>query len=136
MSDLISRQDAIIVIKDIPFTELKNHDKKFIEIVVEYPKICSYPEYKGKPYYTIKYSEKDEIFIGFGTYKPEVLSQYLQDYFISSVEPELHRCRECKWSQCHIDLDKYGRSKLYWYCFNWEGETDEEGFCHEWERRI
>lgn len=53
-----------------------------------------------------------------------------------SAEPERHYCRECKWSRCHINLDKYGRSETYWHCLNWDGGTDEEGFCHEWERRI
>ena len=52
-----------------------------------------------------------------------------------SAEPERHYCRECKWSQCYINLDKYGRSETYWHCLNWDGGTDEEGFCHEWERR-
>ena len=54
---------------------------------------------------------------------------------LPSAEPERHYCRECKWSQCHINLDKYGRSESYWHCLNWDGGTDEEGFCHEWERR-
>lgn len=58
--------------------------KKFEEIVVEYPPadLCTYPEYKGKPYFSIKYEENGEHFIGFGTYSPEVLSRYLQEYFI------------------------------------------------------
>lgn len=63
-------------------------DRKFLEIIAEYPKICTYPEYKGKPYYSIKYEENGETIVGFGTYKPEVLSQYLREYFISSAEPE------------------------------------------------
>ena len=54
---------------------------------------------------------------------------------MNSAEPERHYCRECKWSKCHINLDKYGRSETYWDCLNWYGGTDEEGFCHEWERR-
>jgi len=55
-------------------------------------------------------------------------------YSVPSAELERHYCRECKWSRCHINLDKYGRSETYWHCLNWDGETDEEGFCHEWER--
>ena len=62
--------------------------RTFLEIVVSYPVFCAYPEYEGKPYYTIKYEEKGETIIGFGTYKPEVLSQYLRQYFLSSAEPE------------------------------------------------
>lgn len=54
---------------------------------------------------------------------------------LPSAQPELHYCRECKWSRCHIYSDIYGKSETYWRCLNWDGETDEEGYCHEWERR-
>ena len=54
---------------------------------------------------------------------------------LPSAEPESHYCRECKWSRCHINIDKQGETETYWRCLNWDGETDEEGFCHEWERR-
>ena len=45
------------------------------------------------------------------------------------------QCKYCKWSRCHINVDKQGETETYWRCLNWDGETDEEGFCHEWERR-
>lgn len=63
----------------------ENHGRKFEEIVVEYPpaEFCIYPEYKGKPYYSIKYRENDKEYVGFGTYNPEVLSSFLQEYFIA-----------------------------------------------------
>ena len=63
----------------------KGHGKNFEEIVVEYPpaELCTYPEHRGKPYYSIKYEENGEHIIGFGTYKPEVLSSYLREYFIA-----------------------------------------------------
>ncbi len=54
---------------------------------------------------------------------------------LPSAEPEPHYCRECKWSRCHINVDKHGKVETYWQCLNWDGETDEEGYCHEWERR-
>lgn len=60
--------------------------RKFEEIVVEYlpANLCIYPEYRGEPYFSIKYEENGEHFIGFGTYKPEVLSSYLKEYFIEA----------------------------------------------------
>ena len=63
----------------------KGHGRKFEEIVVEYPpaELCTYPEHKGKPYFSIKYEENGEHIIGFGTYNPEVLSRYLREYFIA-----------------------------------------------------
>jgi hypothetical protein len=65
----------------------KGHGRKFEEIVVEYPpaELCTYPEYRGKPYFSIKYEENGEHIIGFGTYKPEVLSSYLREYFIAQT---------------------------------------------------
>ena len=57
---------------------------EFIEILAQYvpDDICTYPEYKGKPYYSIHYKQNGEEFVGFGTYKPEVLSRYLKEYFM------------------------------------------------------
>lgn len=58
------------------------------------------------------------------------------DLAIEALEqPEPHYCRECKWSRCHINVDKYGNTETYWHCLNWDGGTDEEGFCYEWEKR-
>lgn len=67
-------------------------NREFEEIVVKYPPedLCVYPEYKGKPYFSIKYKEGNEHFIGYGTYKPEVLSRFLRDYFMPHVKPIVH----------------------------------------------
>lgn len=71
----------------------KGRERKFEEIVVEYPnaELCTYPEYRGKPYFSIKYEENGEHIIGFGTYKPEVLSRYLQEYFIAPTSIKADR---------------------------------------------
>lgn len=77
-------QEAVLAIANgIPLP--KGHGRKFEEIVVEYPPadLCTYPEYRDKPYFSIKYEENGEHVIGFGTYKPEVLSRYLKEYFIA-----------------------------------------------------
>jgi hypothetical protein len=66
----------------------QQHGRIFREIVVEYPSYCTYPEYKGKPYFSIKYTENGQEFIGYGTYKPEVLSKYLKEYFMPPARPE------------------------------------------------
>ena len=64
--------------------------REFQEIVVEYPPedLCTYPKYKGKPYFSIKYKEGNDYIIGYGTYNPEVFSRYLRDYFLTSVTPQ------------------------------------------------
>ncbi len=79
----------------------KGHGRKFEEIVVEYPSadLCTYPEYRGKPYFSIKYEENGEHIIGFGTYKSEVLSRYIREYFISS-QPDIEAIRQ--------DIEAYG----------------------------
>lgn len=73
----------------------------FVELVVEYPdpELCTYKEYRGKPYYSIKYIENGETHIGFGTYKPEVLSQYLKENFISSAQPDRSCIDQIKWER-------------------------------------
>lgn len=65
----------------------KQHGRIFQEIVVKYPSYNPYPERKGKPYFSIKYTENGQGFIGYGTYKPEVLSEYLKEYFMPPAQP-------------------------------------------------
>lgn len=62
----------------------KKSKYEFIEIFAQYvpEEICPYPEYRGKPYYSIHFRENGAEFCGFGTYKPEVLSRYLREYFL------------------------------------------------------
>ena len=82
-------QEAKMIIENMPSAQPES-TRTFVELVVEYPKpeLCTYKEYKGKPYYSIKYIENGETYVGYGTYNPEVLSQYLKEYFISSAQPE------------------------------------------------
>ena len=63
-------------------------NRKFIQINANYvpDDICIYPEYKGKPYYSILYEENGEQFDGFGTYSIEVLSRFLREYFFEDKE--------------------------------------------------
>lgn len=65
--------------------------------------------------------------------KEKIAREFFAD--IPSAQSEKHYCRECKWSRCYIDVDKYGKSEIYWRCLIWDAETDEEGYCHEWKRR-
>lgn len=79
--------------------------RKFQKIVVSYPSICPYPEYEGKPYFAIQFIEngKDEI-VGFGTYNPNVLSQYLKEYFLSEPERKHGEWKQYYWGneQCSV----------------------------------
>lgn len=103
MNDLISRQAAldalyhvdeyngrsVEAIRNLPSAQPEQqHRRVFQEIVVEYLSYNTYPEYEGKPYFSIKYTENGQEFIGYGTYKPEVLSEYLKEYFMPSAQPE------------------------------------------------
>ena len=100
----------------------KGHERKFEGIVVEYPpaELCIYPEYKGRPYFSIRYEENGEHIIGFGTYNPQVLTRYLQEYFISDIQPKIGHwincgsfvtCSECGEEQYGIDTGRF-------YCQN------------------
>lgn len=59
--------------------------RTFIELVERYvdPELCPYPEYKGKPYYSIKYIENGEEYDGYSTYSLQVMSEFLKKYFMS-----------------------------------------------------
>ena len=87
MSDLIDRQAAIDAMPE----------RIFQEIVVEYPPYTKTYSYNGKPYFSIKYIECGQEFIGFGTYKPEVLSEYLKKYFMPSAQPDVPERNVGKW---------------------------------------
>lgn len=94
MDDLISKQAAIAPIMLLPAAQQEQqHGRMFQEIVVEYLSISTYPEYEGKPYFSIKYTENGQEFIGYGTYKPEVLSEFLITYFMPSTQQWIP-CRE------------------------------------------
>ena len=76
---------------DVPDTNVGDMvSRRFVELIAEYhdPEICPYKEYKGKPYFSIKYMENGEEYVGYGTYSPKVLSQYLREYFMVSRRPE------------------------------------------------
>lgn len=88
-------------------------DRRFEEIVVEYPPddLCTYPEYAGKPYFSIKYEENGEHIVGFGTYKPDVLTRYLKEYFLPrkgrwiAVEDEEGNVDSYYCSVCDLPMD-------------------------------
>lgn len=60
----------------------------------------------------------------------------LGDYvlFLESLssQPEIIRCKDCKYMTEHYDTD--GNSP-YWTCSAWDSGTDYDGFCHYAERR-
>ena len=95
----------------------KGHGRKFESIVVEYPpaESCTYPEYRGKPYFSIKYKENGEHIIGFGTYKPEVLSRYLQEYFIAPtiIEADTEESNTDNKSDDELYADAIDAFKVY-----------------------
>lgn len=98
---------AISVLSVLPSAEPET--RTFVELVVEYPdpELCAYKEFKGKPYYSIKYIENGETYVGYGTYNPEVLSQYLREYFMPSAQPEHATCyldSPCEYQNVNIEL--------------------------------
>lgn len=54
---------------------------------------------------------------------------------LPSAQSNGHLCRNCKYVKYYGNVDKHGDVQSYWYCMNWDGGTDEEGFCHKWEER-
>lgn len=92
--------------------------REFIKIIVEYPleDLCTYPKYKGKPYFSIVYRENGEEFVGYGTYKPEVLTDYLKRYFMPTISYDcVSREQAIKTISTDIQLNLEGKSGLLKY---------------------
>ena len=56
--------------------------------------------------------------------------KYIEE--IPSAQPEIIRCKDCKYMTEHYDTDG---NAPYWTCSEWDSETDYDGFCHYAERR-
>lgn len=69
---------AIKALEEIDQAENKLDDRKPNRV---FERIITTFEKDGKPYYSIQFKENGEGFIGFGTYKIDVLFRYLNDYF-------------------------------------------------------
>ena len=118
----------------MPSAEPEQYGRIFQEIIVEYPSISTYLEYKGKPYFSIKYTEDGQGYIGYGTYKPEVLSEYLKKYFIPSAEPERKTGKWIDYSYegyvecpfCHSATNCDGNKDELHYCFSCGAELRGE----------
>ena len=83
-------EDMVHAIKHLPSAQPGQRNARVFQgIIVEYPSISAYSEYEGKPYFSIKYTENGQEFIGYGTYKPEVLSEFLKEYFMPPAQPNL-----------------------------------------------
>ena len=98
-----------------------NNRLGFIGIEVSYPppEGCCYPEYKGKPYFAIKYKEDGQYMVGFGTYNPEVLSRYIKEYFIKPMNKSDESERmELYIANHQIPDDESEKSRLIKYLFN------------------
>lgn len=51
---------------------------------------------------------------------------------LPSAQPEVIRCKDCKYMTEHYDTDG---NVPYWTCSEWDSGTDYDGFCHYAERR-
>lgn len=51
---------------------------------------------------------------------------------LPSAQPEIIRCKDCKYMTEHYDTDG---NAPYWICSEWDSGTDYDGFCHYAERR-
>ena len=100
-------------LEDLPSVQPKEqHGRVFKGIVVEYPSYNTYPEYIGKPYFSIKYTENGQEFIGYGTHNPEVLSEYLKEYFMPFAQPDLSEYSDKLWRAAYERGKKEAQSEI------------------------
>ena len=57
---------------------------------------------------------------------------YIELNMLPSTQPEIIRCKDCKYMTEHYDTDG---NVPYWTCSEWDSGTDYDGFCHYAERR-
>ena len=74
--------------------------------------------------YSERYNEKCPEWV------KKVIETYQEE--ISSAQPEIIRCKDCKWGHAEITPDG---NEIYWVCDNWDFATDADGFCHDAKRR-
>ena len=109
--------------------ETEQHERTFQEIVVEYPSISTYPEHEGKPYFSIKYVEDGRDYIGYGTYNPEVLSEYMKEYFIPSEPVGNSDTLRPKGKWIDYTDEGYVECPFCHSATNCDGNKDELHFC-------
>ena len=75
----------------------------------------------------------DEVYIhGFvDEVRKDVVIIKNADEIIPSAQPEIIRCKDCKYITEHYDTDG---NVPYWTCSEWDSGTDYDGFCHYAER--
>lgn len=101
---MLDEFDTETILKKLPSAQPEQKNgKKFIEIVTEYPAICTYPEYEGKPYFSIRYEENGEKIEGFGTYNLEVLSKYIREYFMGEKKGKWIKVEKLFHTRFHSD---------------------------------
>ncbi len=95
--------------------------REFEGIEVTYPPedICTYPEYKGKPYFGIRYRENEGSVVGYGTYNPQVLSRYLKDYFMPTTNNDIRDNRvKNELNRVKDELESTTKNNLRVDCIN------------------
>lgn len=128
------RQSIVVISEWLEQEPCDCINREFIEIVVDYPPadLCTYPEYKGKPYFSIKYRENGKYIVGYGSYKIEMISQWIKEYFMPSVQP---KPKADEPMQVDFEGDGYSDGELvydYGKCpkCGWEFEYDDK----DWEQ--
>ncbi|MBR0090592.1 MAG: hypothetical protein IJP92_02720 [Lachnospiraceae bacterium] len=83
--------------------------RKFTKIIARNipDDIVTYKEYAGKPYYEIMYEENGEVIVGFGTYNIDILSEWINEYFIDNKIDKVLEIIEA----AHFDLDDSARER-------------------------
>lgn len=107
MSDLIRREDAIRAIDSLGEVYILYYD--LLMLINRLPS-----------------AEPEEMIVGYSTYKPEVLSQYLREDFISPAEPERKNGywivkeedwrKQLEWDEC--SECGFATTKQYNFCPN------------------
>lgn len=79
---------------------------------------------------------KEDALFFLGRFRTKRINEKLYDALGVAIEalaqPEIVRCKDCKYMTGHYDTDG---NAPYWTCSEWDSGTDYDGFCHYAERR-
>ena len=67
-------------------------------------------------------------------FEKDIMGGLNWDYILAhmpSAQPEIIRCKDCKYMTEHYDTDG---NAPYWTCAEWDSGTDYDGFCSYGER--
>lgn len=107
-------------VRPVQETRRKRIETNFAKIIVSGT--------EEKPYYNIMYFDLGEMYIGFGSYKLELVQKWLREEFDVRMNDDIVPVVRCK------DCQNLRQSGTGWYCCEYGGTITPQDYCSRAER--